>query len=281
MFVVLNVVKPPDGRIKRFGIKRKIRGASARSYRAENGTPFFILDVYEGKNGIDWKTTREKCGGYASRIIAPRGLVFPADGSAKRFVPVLMTPLLIFNTALEIIKKTGLPPEDLSITLTDRNALLASKICETLEFAARVRVVCSKPERYAAARFRALAEYGASLAIRPLYEPTRKPDVVVCSDGFIAPAMKNAAVFTSQRRTGGKIRFSGSGTRLKPEHEKILPPNIEASDFAGALSELCGGSEYRNAVFSDLNISCSVCGNRTPEKCLECYCLGGAPPERF
>lgn len=277
MFVVLNVIKPCGGFFARAKQKREILKAPAKVCRNEKGLPFFIIDVCDDKNGINWTLTAEKCGRYASRIIAPRSLALPDSSSIKRFVPSIMNSILIFNTAAEIISMAKLPPEEISITLTDRTAVHSSRVCSLLPLASCVRVITARPEKYACACSRALADYGASLVIRPSYEPSFRQDIVICCDGAAACSMNNAAVFTSKRSTSGKIRFFGSGTLLTPKHAELIPESIDAVDFVGALTELCGSSEYKASVFSDLDISCTACGCTQPEKCLECYFKGRMP----
>lgn len=272
MFVVLRIITPERNISKRRKQRKIIAKAAAKSYPTEKGLPFFVLDVLNEKRGIDWDVVAAKCGRYASRIVAPRNFPLPDHSRVKRFVPLSMNSLLIFNTAMEIIRKAELPPEAVCITLTDRNAVHYSRVCRLLPLAACVRVITAHPERYAAACEKAYNEYGASLIIRSCYEPTAKPDIVICTDGAISGAMKDAAIFTSKRKTGGKIRFSGSGTALSARHKELITPDIDPIDFSGALTELCGSPEYKNSVFENIDISCDSCSDSTPEKCLKCCC---------
>lgn len=272
MFVVLRTVSPEKGIIKRRKQKKRILNSPAQSCPTEKGLPFYVLDVLADKHGIDWDSVAEKCGRYASRIIAPRNLPLPDHEKLRRFIPISMNSLLIFNTASEIIKNAALPPEKISVTLTDRNAVHYSRVCKLLPFASSVRVVTAHPERYAHACVRAFEDYGASLIIRSVYEPTSKPEIIICCDGTISVSMENAAIFTSKRRAGGKIRFSGNGARLSEHHADLIPQEIDPIDFIGALTELCGCPEYKSSTFAQLDISCTSCENPTPEKCLECFC---------
>ncbi len=274
VFVVLRVVEPEKSVIKRRRQRKLIERSSAQICSSEKGLPFFILDVLNEKRGIDWDSVAQKCGRYSSRIISPRSLPLPDHERLKRFVPISMNSLLIFNTATEIIKKAALPPEELSITLADRNAAHHLKVCDILPYASTVRVITAHPERYAGACTKAFEEFGASLIVRSCYEPTAKPDIVICCDGAVSSGMKNAAIITSRRKTGGKIRLCGSGTILSDSHRALISDEIDPIDFSGALTELCGSSEYKSAVFSDIEISCALCGEASPEKCLRCYCSG-------
>ncbi len=271
MFVVLNIIKSEKSILKRRIQKRKIAEKGLHICRCEKGLPFYILDVLDGKRGVNWTAVAEQCGRYSLRIIAPKNIALPDDSGLKRFVPVSMGSHLVFNTAVKTIKNTCLPPDGFSITLTDRNALHPARICELLPLTSYIRIVTARPERYAVACAHALDEFGASLILRSVYEQTEKPDIVICCDGAVTAAMCNSAVFAFRKKSGGKILFSGSEISLLQNHRDVLPENIDSVDFSGALTELCGCSEYKKTAFSQVEISCIKCENKTAEKCLKCF----------
>lgn len=277
VFVVLRIITSEKSIVKRRKQKKAIAKSAAKSYSTDKGLPFFVLDVLNEKHGVDWDRVAEKCGRYASRIIAPRDFPLPDHTKLRRFIPLSMNSLLIFNTALETIRNAGLPPEGISITLTDRNAVHCDRIGLLLPFAACIRIITSQPERYAAACEKAYEDCGASLIIRSYYEPSVKPDIVICADGAISSSMKDAAIFTSRRKTGGKLRICGSGTLVAEHHKELVAQGIDPVDFCGAITELCGSPEYRNSVFEKLDISCNSCADSSPKKCLECFCSGSLP----
>lgn len=270
MFVVLKTVKPEKGFSKHRKQAKTIRKTPALVCKTERGLPFYVLEVLEEKNGIDWALTAEKCGRYSSRIVASHSISLPDESGLKRFIPISMNAILIFNTALKIIGNSDLPADKICITLTDRNAVMYSRICELLPFASTVRVITSHPERFASAAAKAYEDYGASLVIRSGYEPAKQPEIVICCDGAVLSSMSEAAVFVSKRKIGGKVRFSGCGVELSDYHKNIISPDIETVDFAGAITELCGSSEYKTCGFSGIEISCNQCDNPQAEKCLEC-----------
>lgn len=271
MFVLLRTVEPSDRFSGRKRQKKMLKKSVPVSVSSENGMPFFTLDVLDGKNGLDFSLIEEKCGCYVSRIVAPRSISLPDSGRIKRFVPVFSNGIFIFNTALELIEKVNPKPETTSITVIDRNAFMRSEISRLLPFSSPLRVVTSRPERYLTVCREIYDEYGASVMIRPLYEPCSKKDIVICCDGATTESMHNAAIFSVKRGTNGKIRFFGSKISLSAAHREIVPVNIESTDFAAALTELCGSTAYRSAVFSDTEVNCRLCNETLPEKCLECY----------
>lgn len=270
MFVVLKTVTPEKGLLKHKKQMKSVRKKPAAAYKTEMGLPFYVVEIINGKNGIDWNSAVQKCGRYASRIVASHGIPLPDNSGLKRFIPISMSAVLIFNTALKIIRESELPADKICITITDRNAVMHSRICELLPFASTVRVITSRPERFAAAVSDAYENHGASLIIRNAYEPVPQPETVICCDGAVLTSMSNAAVFVSKRKSGGKVRFCGSGIELSDYHKSIISPDIDTVDFAGALTELCGSSEYRNSSFSEIEISCTDCTDSEVHKCLEC-----------
>ena len=270
MFVVLRTVPPEKGFFQRLKQRKILKNTPISICKSDKCLPFYTLDVIDDKNGIDRLMTAQKCGRYASRIVAPRSLSLPDNSGLKRFVPISMNSILIFNTALKIISEANLPAEKICITVTDRNSVMPSRICELLPFASEIRIITSRPENYASAVVKAYADYGATLVIRSKYEPPKSPEIVICCDGAVSSSMSEAAIFAVKRNFGGKVRFCGSGVELSDCHKEIVPPGIEAVDFVGALTELCGSAEYRLSPFSEIEISCEKCENPNAARCLEC-----------
>ncbi len=274
MFVVLKPLSPEKGIIKRRKQITEIKKTPAAVCKTDMGLPFYVLEVINEKKGIDWALTAKKCGRYASRIVASHSIHLPDDSGLKRFIPISFNSILVFNTASEIISKSDLPADEICITVTDRNAVTPSRICSLLPFASTVRIITAHPERFACAAVDAYKNHGASLVIRNTYEPVKQPEIIICCDGAVLSSMNDSAIFVAKRKHGGKIRFCGRGTELSDYHKSFLPADIETVDFAGALTELCGSSEYKSSVFSEIGISCDRCENTNPQKCLECYVCG-------
>ncbi len=271
VFVVLKTVAPEKNCIKRKKQIKRIRNSAVAVYKTDMGLPFFVLDIFSGKKGPDWQMISEKCGRYASRIVASHSLPLPDNSGLKRFVPLSTNALLLFNTALKAISDSDLPHENFCITVTDRNGILPSRICELLPFASTIRIITSRPERYARAAEDAYKNQGASLVIRSIYEPPHTPEIVICCDGAVLSAMNDAAVFAFKRNPAGKLRFCANNIELSDFHKSIIPGDIDPVDFAGALTELCGSSEYKFSPFSEIKITCDKCENANPSKCLECF----------
>lgn len=274
MFVVLRVNSPPKGIFAKSKMKKAVTDSHIQTVSTENGLPFYMLDVPEGMTRSMWETVGEKCGRYASRIVAPRSIPLPDAGKLQRFLPCAMTSVLTFNTAVDTLKNADIPPDSISITVSDYGARQASELCRILPFASLIRVITAYPERYAAHCEKAFRDFGASVVIRSCYEPSSKPDIIICCDGRLSPCAEKAAVFSHKNKTLGKLHFKGIGTELSDSHCAVIPESIDSVDFAGAVTELCGGSEYKSSCFSRTDISCKKCENQNPSACLECFAHG-------
>ncbi len=269
MFVILRIYNTNEIKINRRQ-RKIINNSCVCSHSTEKGLPFFTLDVLETKKGIDWQSVSEKCGRYASRIIAPRSIILPDGKGLYRFTARSAIPMLLLNTACRELSRADLPADKISITVTDRNSLLHSQIHRLLPFASQIRVITSKPEKYASACIKAMEENGATIMLRSSYDAVENVDIVLCCDGIISPSMQNSIIFTHSRKSCGKISFCASGLELLPTHKAIVSENIEPLDFAGALYELCGCFSYRNSCFSDIDISCKKCEIGSVTECLHC-----------
>ncbi len=260
--------------MKRKQQKKKIANSIPVSVPTENGMPFYMIDVLCEKNGPDYSAVEEKSGYYASRIVAPRSLSLPDKSNLKRFMPGYSNGIFIFNTAVETIKKLNPEPSKISATVIDRNAVMCGEIAKLVPYSSPLRVITARPERYAATCQKIYDEYGASVMLRSFYEPSSKKDIVICCDGATSDSMSDAAVFSFRRGTNGKLRFYGNKVPLSDCHKEIIPKNIDPTDFAAAVTELCGSTSYKSSVYSDIETSCGKCSEICPAECLDCYISG-------
>lgn len=271
MFIVLNTVKPVNGYWGKRRQKKALKNCEPVSHSTENGLPFYTLDILDEKGGINRTEVEEKCGRYVSRIVAPRNLPLPDNGRIKRFTPVTSNGLFLFNTVIETLSEISLQPEEICITLLDRNAYMSGEIRRLLPCASSIRVITSRPERYTAVCREIYDDCGASVIVRPVYQPVSKKEIIICCDGATTEEMQNSAVFSFRRGIHGMPRFFSEGIELSEKHREFIPGNIDSVDFASAVTELCGSTEYKSSCFSQTDIICNLCDEKNCAKCLECY----------
>lgn len=271
MFIVLRTIKPENGFLNRRRQRKRLGKSEPFSCSTENGLPFFILDILCEKNGISRMEIEEKCGRYVSRIVAPRNILLPDNGRIKRFTPGVSNGMFMFNTALGTIENAHLRPDEICITVIDRNAGMSGEIHRLLPYASSVRTVTSRPERYALPCRQIYDEFGASVMVRPVYQPVGKKEIIICCDGATTEAMQKSAVFSFKRGIYGNLRFYSCGIELSEKHKIIIPDSIDTVDFASAVTELCGSTEYKFSRFSHTETNCTDCIDSSASKCLDCY----------
>lgn len=271
MFIVLKAVNPDKRFLVRCRQKKRLSKSEPVLYPTENGLPFFILEVLDGNHGINRSEIEEKCGRYVSRIIAPRDLHLPDNGKIKRFIPNRSNAIFIFNTAVDAISKAQIEPNELCITVLDRGGIMSGEINRLLPLASSVRVITSHPERYVAECEKIFNSCGASIIVRPVYQYDEKKEIIISCDGSTTQDMSNSVVFSFKRGIYGKIRFYSHEICLSDNHSAVIPKGIDSVDFAAAVTELCGSSEYKHSCFSTTEISCSECNDSEKAKCLRCY----------
>lgn len=272
MFIVLRHNEVEKGYFKKKKQLKKIRNADVQTIKTDNGLPFYTVEIpVLGGNAL-WDGIEEKCGKYASRIVASRGIMLPDSSRIKRYIPTVLPSEIIFNTALSVLEGANCKPDSFVLTLTDRNGILSRRVCELLPFCSAVRVITCAPEKYAQPAAKALTDYGATLILRQSHSPVSKREIVVCCDGAITSSMSDCAVFSHKKYGGGKLMLCGSEIKLNEKHRSIIPDYINPIDFAGALTELCGCNGYSRSVFTDTAINGTACKAEHLSECIAAFC---------
>ena len=254
MFIILDIIKPPEKLRKRRRVIKEINSSSPEMHRTSGGLPFYTARICEEKGAVNWDAVNRKCSRYASRIIVPRTVYIPDSSALRRFVPKAFGSTLVFNTAINLLKSAAISPQSLALTLCDRNGILSGRLHELLEYSSVIKVITLHPERYAAACCKAYEEYGASVILRSSYEQAAKPELIIAADGCFSPLMHKSAVVAGKSFSAGALKIVYSDIDLNEEHATVLPNGIQAYDFAGALTELCFCRDYINSSFSQAEI---------------------------
>lgn len=273
MFIVFRHNEIVKGYFKKKKQLKSIRKSEVQSVKTDNGLPFYMVDIPVDGGNVLWDGIEEKCGKYASRIIASRGIAIPDSSRIKRYISTVFPCEIIFNTAMESLKSASCKPDSFVLTLTDRNGFLSQRVCELLPFCSTVRVITCAPEKYARPVTKALNEYGATLIMRQSHSTVPKREIVICCDGAITPSMSESAVFSHKKYGGAKLMICGSNIVLNEKHRSIIPDYISPIDFAGALTELCGCNSYSGSVFADTEINGMLCKPEHISECISSFCF--------
>lgn len=254
MFVVLQTEERATGFLQRLREHISPDEPVLTKIAVRNGAPFFILTVKKKKHGIQWEDVTYAAGRCASRIVASKELELPENGPIKRFVPEYLPFVMLFTTALEVIRKSGIPPSDVSLGVIDRRGILNHIIDKAAVRASVLKVVTDRTERYGQASEKLMDECGASLIYGTEEELLSGCNVIICNDRLDA---KNAgaavfSVFDSGVMQDTDRSFTAGNAELPKEYASVIPAGIDHMVFASALYELCGVRRLENTTYGTL-----------------------------
>ena len=95
MFVVLRQNEIQKGCFKKKRQLKQIEKSEVQTVKTDNGLPFYIVDVPIFNGDVLWGGVEEKCGRYASRIVASRAVSLPDSNTVKRYTPTVLPVLVI------------------------------------------------------------------------------------------------------------------------------------------------------------------------------------------
>lgn len=254
VFVILKPVDAPGGYFASRKLKKSVDEKPAEFIRTADGMPFAVLEIFNGKNGIEWKKVIEKCGRYTSRVIVPKGISLPENQRISPFIPSRFLYNLCLNTALEILDTVKLSPDSFVLTLCDREAKFTQELCRLVPLCSSIKVITEKIEKYIPVCTDILEKTGASVILRTSFEKSSKRDAVIFCGGEKNEFVSADIVFAPDKTVRGKTTVIGSGVVLLEEHKSITGNGIDPVLFAGALTELCGSRTYENSVCERIDI---------------------------
>ena len=242
MFAVLCPFEVTKGR--RFGRRRALREKNEVKAHSLCGIMQFYTVRVPLKNGkADWERLAAVAGGCKGRILAPTQLKVPEGYGFCEYYSADFAAQMIFESALSLLKAAAVPPQGLNISLVDPNALLADRVCELLEVAAKVKVVTKKPQDFLSAARKAMREYGATLIIS---EREEENSHAVISYPLIKPPDGVYGIISAK---GVSIR--GFGADNVQDFRGILPSGLDTVCFAAACARLCADSEISGSRFDE------------------------------
>ena len=141
MFAVLQIRPQENGFLQK--IKERMHPARPQAIQVavKGGTPFLCVEASRRKGELPWEEIAFCAGRCAGRMLLPDGIIPPDGGSVKAFLPDALAPLILFNTACDVLSRRRQPPGEECITLLDPKGRLARRAGRLLAFASLVRVV--------------------------------------------------------------------------------------------------------------------------------------------
>ncbi len=257
MFVVLQVQAHAAGFLQRLKEYISPEEPELTKIAVKNGAPFFILKVKKNKQGIPWEDVAFAAGRCASRIVAPKMVELPESGPVRRFVPEYLPFMMLYQTVLDVLGKSGVSPSKVSIGIVDRRGILAGVIDKAAKSAGVVKVVTDVTERYTQAAENLMDELGASLMFGTQAQMLRDCKLIISGESAEA-CSEEAAVFSlvgNGESTVFDKSFMAGYAVLPVEYASLKPEDIDTLVFASALYELCGVRRLENLTYKTL-----ICG---------------------
>lgn len=254
MFVIIKPIDAPEGFFASRKLKKITEEKPADFIRTSDGMPFAVLEVFRGKNGIDWERVSGKCGRYSSRVIVPSGISLPDNIRISAFKPSFFPSRLCLNTALEILDTVKLSPDSFTLSLCDYDGRFVDELHRLIPLCSSVKVITGRIEKYIPVCTEILEKTGASIMLRSSFEKSSKRDAVIFCDGEKDEFSSADIIFSAEKEIRGRTTVIGSDIVLLEEHKSVIGDGIDSVFFASALSELCCSSAYKNSVFEQIDI---------------------------
>lgn len=256
MFAVLQIRPQENGFLQKIKVRMHPARPQAIQVAVKGGTPFLCVEASRRKGGLPWEEIAFCAGRCAGRMLLPDGVIPPEGGPVKAFLPDALAPLILFNTACDVLARRRRPPGEECITLLDPQGRLARRAGRLLAFASLVRVVTDNTAVYEQTAEQVMEDYGAALLVQDTFAGARDSTVVIAPDGLresFFPKRK-CAVFTNRESRGGYLCITAEGIDLPEPYCRLIPDGINPDRFAGALYEASGLRELSRRTYTRLKL---------------------------
>ena len=184
---------------------------------------------------------------------------FPCDESTREleFEPKEFTAQLIFNSALEYIKKLKIEPIKSSVAVYDPEGYYIKKISVLVPLFSKIRVYTKNISSYNNAAKELMNEYGLALVVSDVLSG-KAPDctAAICYGEVPFNNFFNGILFTTSEKVPPcSCVIRGYGIDLPGEYELLRPNGISQLYFAAALYEKGGVSSLGGLSFKKLRLT--------------------------
>lgn len=127
MFAVLQIRPQENGFLPKDQRTHASGKAAGNSGCSEGQHAFSLCGGIRRKGELPWEEIAFCAGRCAGRMLLPDGIIPPDGGSVKAFLPDALAPLILFNTACDVLSRRRQPPGEECITLLDPKGRLARR----------------------------------------------------------------------------------------------------------------------------------------------------------
>lgn len=245
MFVVIEKDEEQEGIFERFKDLFRQPLVEKRKVEVPNALPYYIINAKSYHGVCPWEKVEEAAGALRLRVLLPPETVLPPESLLRPFEPAVFFERLLFNTAVDAIKKMHLDPCRVSVTVFDENAYLIDLVERLVPLAFQLRIITNCGAAYEQLGAYLLERFGISLLVSARADNSvLSSTFIISASGKAVPLIFPGILFTNRKeKLMNAVVMSGKGFDLPKKYTELLPKNIEPAVFAGALYELCGADE--------------------------------------
>lgn len=177
MFVILNVVSSGKKKTKKGKAVRKVS-----EFRTNGGERFYIVDVNDSANGVDWDEVAAFIGKHSSRVLAGENISFGDDCCVKKFTGEKFFNMLIFNTLSIIIKELYLSGIRTKCYINDRKGNYAFLLPLIARYSAETVVITKNEYRYFSQVQSLYNDIGAGVVITDSIKEPEDYSIIIDTD---------------------------------------------------------------------------------------------------
>ncbi len=206
------------------------------------GAPFYLLDVYVGKKGIDWEKVLLCVGKCSSRLVVNGKIEIPDNMNIGIYKSEKLYDKIIKNTFLDIIKNNTDKRNLLNISIFDEQGRY-TEFTEKLSLcSSSITIATGNKEKYLDVCDKIQENTGMCPVLTNDFEDK---DVKINTDTNIMTIRKHELINIS----------SGENFSVPSIYENLLPNGVSEYDFYSALYELCGVFSLGECVFDNLMVN--------------------------
>ena len=250
MFTVVDLKTDKKTKSQRFFEYFRKAEVNIKEIPVPSGESFFISESHYHRGKVPWKEIEEKSPG--------ENFILPFDlkevSPVREFEPKFLPELILFNSALDYIKKLNPPPTKTRFILVDHDAVFTESLMPALKLASLITIITKDEKKYSELSDRLFEAYGISLMIRKDYHETKRENSFLFDyKGNDIPLSYKGTAFSKEKKQllNGKTLTPG-GLELPSEYESLWTKNTDKLQFAAALYELCKVKELKNLRFNEL-----------------------------
>ena len=154
MFGVIKIERIGGGFFKRLRYRLYPPEPVIERISVLGSAPFFTLTLVCDENKeVDTGEIYSLLGRCAGRVIVCGGTI-TEDEKVKNFEPRILPSVMLFNSAVDYIKKCSLPSEKTSVAVMDFNGFQKDKLSLLVPLASNLKVITGNPEEFSPVRRR-------------------------------------------------------------------------------------------------------------------------------